>query len=191
MKKTTTIITVIVAALTAIATLSSCVGRIPVANNYETSATPTSTPTAQETTPTAPPVEVSTKAPETEPTDPYTHSFDDYIVKYIGAEVVDTDDGVDVIISYEFTNNGKDKKSFSWAISSEAYQDGVELERDYLYGFLDDFEDNVITDILPGATIEVKIPYELKNTTGTITARTSYIWDFGDTEYMTIDIPLS
>ena len=102
---------------------------------------------------------------ETEPmaaeqTQPAETAQSDYAVTIDGARVTEnmTGDKV-VVITYTFTNNSDDKASFTFAISTEVYQNGVELDKDY---FVDDVDSSAsLSNIKPGASIQVEEAYAL------------------------------
>ena len=75
-----------------------------------------------------------------------------------------------IIIKYTFKNVADDDTaSFDWSISDKAYQNGVELEKAYT---LDDSanynSENKSTNIKMGASIEVEVAYELRDTTADV-----------------------
>ena len=60
--------------------------------------------------------------------DPNVMQIGDYTAEYKGYEIVKDSDGDDaIVVTWNFTNNGEDAKSFTWAFNYTLFQDGVEL----------------------------------------------------------------
>lgn len=68
-----------------------------------------------------------------------------------------------VLITYEFTNNSKEAKSFDIALSDEAYQDGIGLETSFIDGNADEIGLDV--KIKPGTSKDVSKVYILRDET--------------------------
>ena len=71
-----------------------------------------------------------------------------------------------VIVTYSYTNNAKNAESFSSAISTSVFQNGVGLNECY---FADDranySTDNQYKEVKSGVTLDVEVAYELNDTT--------------------------
>lgn len=68
-----------------------------------------------------------------------------------------------VLITYEFTNNSKEAKSFDIALSDEAYQNGIGLETSFIDGNADEIGLDV--KIKPGTSKDVSKVYILRDET--------------------------
>lgn len=85
-----------------------------------------------------------------------------YVVTIDGAETsTDYDGNPAIIVTYTFTNNAEEATSFWVALSTEVYQDGVQLEQTYVEGMDSDAE---MKNIKTGASIEVQVAYALDST---------------------------
>ena len=85
-----------------------------------------------------------------------------YAVTIDGAETsTDYDGNPAIIVTYTFTNNAEEATSFWVALSTEVYQDGVQLEQTYVEGMDSDAE---MKNIKTGASIEVQVAYVLDST---------------------------
>ncbi len=74
------------------------------------------------------------------------------------------EDGQNLIwVKYRFVNNGDDANSFSGGIDCYLFQDGIRLERSYLYAPV-----NNDVYIKSGAAIDVEYVYALINTTSDV-----------------------
>ena len=81
------------------------------------------------------------------PLDPDHIVLDDYEIWYKGFDVTPDADGQSaLVLTLDFTNNGKEATSYLWAVSEKVFLDGIGL--------------NTAT-VLPGKTIEVKSAYSL------------------------------
>ncbi len=99
--------------------------------------------------------------------DTNNNSLGDYEVEIKSCRIAKDYDGNPVaIVKYNFKNNGEEAVSFDIALSTYAYQNGVELEHSF---FLDDdanFDsDNMSKNIKSGANLDVEVAYELSDTT--------------------------
>lgn len=74
----------------------------------------------------------------------------------------DYDGSPAVLVTYEFTNNSTEAKSFDLALSDHVFQDGIELEKSY---FSDEETEGFDTQIKPGITHDVNCVYVLRDTT--------------------------
>lgn len=107
----------------------------------------------------------------------------DYNVDINGCRVAQDYEGKPVIIiQYTFKNVADDEAaSFAWSISDKVYQNGVELEQAYS---LDDSanysSENQSTNIKMGASIEVEVAYELRDTTADVEVELEELISFND-----------
>lgn len=107
----------------------------------------------------------------------------DYNVDINGCRVAQDYEGKPVIIiQYTFKNIADDEAaSFAWSISDKVYQNGVELEQAYS---LDDSanysSENQSTNIKMGASIEVEVAYELRDTTADVEVELEELISFND-----------
>ena len=103
-----------------------------------------------------------------QPSDPNHIVIGDYELQYKGASIMTDSDGKDaVVLTIDFTNNGKDTADYLWSIFNKAMQDGVELEGAIIYVSEDSYEmvtDSQFTEIASGKTIEVRVAYTLRDT---------------------------
>lgn len=102
------------------------------------------------------------------PSDPNHIVIGDYELQYKGASIMTDSEGKDaVVLTMDFTNNGKDAADFLWSIYEKAMQDGIELEGAIVYVSEDSYEmvtDSQSTEIASGKTIEVRVAYTLRDT---------------------------
>lgn len=84
----------------------------------------------------------------------------DYHIKITKTEKgKDYKDNDVLIVTYEWTNNGKDEKMFSTAFAAKAYQDGIECSNITVVDGVD--TQKLLTNIKPGATLAVQEAYVL------------------------------
>ena len=104
---------------------------------------------------------------EDAPSDPDHIVIGDYELQYKGASIMTDSEGKDaVVLTMDFTNNGKDAADYLWSIYEKAMQDGIELEGAIVYVSEDSFKmvsDSQFTEIAPGKTIEVRSAYTLRD----------------------------
>ena len=98
----------------------------------------------------------------------------DYELLYKGASIMEDSDGNDaIVLTLDFTNNGKDNASYLWSVDETVMQNGVELEAATVFADYDTFEtviEGQFTEIAPGTTLEVKTAYVLKDATAKVEA---------------------
>jgi len=102
-------------------------------------------------------------------------TIDDYLIIIKSMQLsTNYKDEPSVIITYDFTNNSDEAKSFVFAVSSTVFQDGIECEST-ISSFKDKSfnSDNQMKDIKPGATLEVQKIYKLNNETSDIEVEVS------------------
>ena len=104
---------------------------------------------------------------EEAPSDPNHIVIGDYELQYKGASIMTDSEGKDaVVLTMDFTNNGKDAADYLWSIYEKAMQDGIELEGAIVYVSEDSYEmvtDSQFTEIASGKTIEVRVAYTLRD----------------------------
>ena len=98
----------------------------------------------------------------------------DYELLYKGACIMEDSDGSDaIVLTLDFTNNGKENASYLWSVDETLMQNGVELEAATVFADYDTFEtviEGQFTDVAPGATVEVRTAYLLQDTTSPVEA---------------------
>lgn len=105
---------------------------------------------------------------EKEPSDPNHFVIGDYELQYKGACLMTDSDGKDsVVLTLDFTNNGKEDAEYLWSVFEKAVQNGTDLEGAFIYVSEESYEmvtDAQLTDVAPGETIEVRSAYTLNDT---------------------------
>ena len=98
----------------------------------------------------------------------------DYELLYKGACIMEDSDGnYAIVLTLDFTNNGKENASYLWSIDETVMQNGVELEVANVFIDYDTFEtviEGQFTEIAPGTTLEVKTAYVLKDAAAKVEA---------------------
>ena len=98
----------------------------------------------------------------------------DYELLYKGACIMEDSDGnYAIVLTLDFTNNGKENASYLWSIDETVMQNGVELEVANVFTDYDTFEtviEGQFTEIAPGKTLEVKTAYVLKDAAAKVEA---------------------
>jgi len=98
----------------------------------------------------------------------------DYELLYKGACIMEDSDGnYAIVLTLDFTNNGKENASYLWSVDETVMQNGVELEVANVFTDYDTFEtviEGQFTEIAPGTTLEVKTAYVLKDTAAKVEA---------------------
>ena len=101
-------------------------------------------------------------------------SLGDYELLYKGACIMEDSDGNDaIVLTLDFTNNGKENASYLWSVNETVMQNGVELEVATVFTDYDTFEtviDGQFTDVAPDTTLEVQTAFVLNDTTSEIKA---------------------
>ncbi|WP_348920375.1 DUF5067 domain-containing protein [Enterococcus rotai] len=83
-------------------------------------------------------------------------------------------DGADVaVIDYEFTNNSDKNAMFVSSITTKAFQNGIALESAIMMesGYVDS-----LTEIQPGATLNLKVPYKLADMTAPVSVEATKLF---------------
>lgn len=98
----------------------------------------------------------------------------DYELLYKGACIMEDSDGNDaIVLTLDFTNNSKENASYLWSVDETVMQNGVELEPASIitdYENLETVVSDQFTDVAPGATLEVRTAFVLKDTTSEVKA---------------------
>ena len=98
----------------------------------------------------------------------------DYELLYKGACIMEDSDGNDaIVLTLDFTNNGKENASYLWSVDETLMQNGTELEVATVYTDYDTFTtviENQFEEVAPGATLEVQTAFVLNNASGEIEA---------------------
>ena len=98
----------------------------------------------------------------------------DYELLYKGACIMEDSDGnYAIVLTLDFTNNGKENASYLWSVDETVMQNGVELEVATVFTDYDTFEtviEGQFTEIAPGTTLEVKTAYVLKDAAAKVEA---------------------
>ena len=107
-------------------------------------------------------------------TEPNLIRLGDRELLYKGACIMEDSSGNDaVVLTLDFTNNGKENASYLWSVDETVMQNGVELEVASIitnYDTLETVVDNQFKEVAPGATLEVKTAFVLSDTTSEIKA---------------------
>ena len=86
----------------------------------------------------------------------------DYHIKIVSATTAKDYEGKEVlVVTYEWTNNGDEEQMFSTAFTAKAYQNGIECTTAYFVDAVD--SEKSLTNIKPGASLEVKEAYALND----------------------------
>ena len=84
---------------------------------------------------------------KSEKSDPNVINTGEYTAEYKGYEIVKDSNGDDaIVVTWNFTNNGEESKSFGWAFDYTLFQDGVELG--YSTVFVGDSYDTVDENLM-------------------------------------------
>ena len=106
--------------------------------------------------------------PEDEGTDSKSLKLDSYELLYKGAKIMKDVDGNDaLVLTMDFTNNSEANCSYIWSIVETAMQNGKELEFAAIFTDPDSFDtvtDSQLTEIEPGATLEIQTAFVLADT---------------------------
>lgn len=111
-------------------------------------------------------IEYSAVSPE-KSKDPFSDNIidvniSDCHIKYLRHEIVENMSGDKcVAVYYEFTNNSDEGKTFDYAVSDKAFQDGIELEISMFH--VNDESKNSGAEIKPGVKIVVCSGFVLRN----------------------------
>ena len=85
-------------------------------------------------------------------------------VKYKNSTVYTKSNGKKIlIVTYSFTNNSSENASFAWNIDDNAFQNGIELERGFVYGYDGYDSGSSSRNIQPGKSMDIQEAYELRD----------------------------
>ena len=91
--------------------------------------------------------------------------LDDYDLLYKSACIMTDYTGVDALVmTLDFTNNGKENASYLWTVFETATQNGTELEKTIVYTdpeTLDAVGDSQWDEVEPGSTLEIRTAFAL------------------------------
>ena len=100
--------------------------------------------------------------------------LEDYELLYKDACIMTDSDGNDaVVLTLDFTNNGKENASYLWSVNETVMQNGTELEVAPVVADYESYEtviNSQFTDIAPGTTLEVQTAYVLRDPTAAVEA---------------------
>ena len=123
--------------------------------------------------------------------DPNLIEIGDYQALYQGAWITKDYDGNDtIVVPFTFTNNSDETTSFMWAMFYTLTQGGIGLEVSTVFVSEDSFDtlsDDVLTDVAPGASLDLAITYQLNNLTDPVLIEFSDLFDKNKDE-LTIDV---
>lgn len=128
---------------------------------------------------------------EEKSSDPNMVEIDNFKALCTGSKIVkDSEDKDAIAIDFEFTNNGDEAESFSWAFYYDITQGGEELEYAVVFVSEDSYDtldDTMDVEVAPGETKEVTMTYELKDSTTPVEIDFSS-FSTDDTDTLTIDM---
>ncbi len=82
-----------------------------------------------------------------------------------------------VIVTYGFTNNGKESAAFYTAIEDKVYQNGVGLNKAYVLADSAEYSaDNQTKSLQNGASLDIEVAYELNDETTDISVEVSELF---------------
>lgn len=112
---------------------------------------------------------------------PGTGDLGDYHVEIKGAVLTEDFQGNPaIVITYNWTNNSEKTTSVMVAVNGNAFQDGIGLET-AIIGNPDVHDGNAyMTEIRPGASLDVSLAYVLKNTSSIIEFELSELISFSN-----------
>jgi len=117
-----------------------------------------------------------------------TVTVDKYTVQLISAETTTNYKGEPALeVVYRFTNNSDDSTNFTLAIGTTAFQNNIEAETTIRKDISAD--DYSLTEIRPGATIDVTKFYKLQDTATPVEIEIKKLISFGGEKYI-FEIPL-
>ena len=114
----------------------------------------------------------------------------DYAVSVISHELArDYDGNAALVVTYGFTNNSRDTRSFLFAIEANAFQDGIELEMAVIGDSSLVDSGSQMRNVRPGAGQAVTVAYLLTSETSPVELEISEYMSFSDDKIeMTIDL---
>lgn len=132
----------------------------------------------------------STTENQTQPPVTVNTMVGEYSVMIKDSEVVESNDGNILIVTYLFQNHSDSSASFAYSISDKAFQNGIEAEKEYFV--LDhDFDFNSATkDIQNSVTLEVQQAYRLNDPTSPVTIEITRAFSVFSDEKLTYTIDI-
>ncbi|SDB04877.1 protein of unknown function [Ruminococcaceae bacterium FB2012] len=116
------------------------------------------------------------------PTDTDTKSQRNYECKLLSARIgKGYKDEPILICKYEWTNNSDKATDFSFAFYDQAFQNGIECKKAYM---VDSLEGERMTNIQPGTTYTVDVPYTLNDNKSEVEIIVKQAFSFEDIEYI-------
>lgn len=103
--------------------------------------------------------------------------YADTSIRYLKSEIAHNSINEKCLFVYfEMTNNSDENQAFDYLVSCKAFQNGIELDENYIYDCEE--EKSGSKEIQPGATITVAEVFELGDGTGSVTieVRPFNIW---------------
>ena len=121
---------------------------------------------------------------ETTEDDTIDFEYEDIYVKFLESTV----ENGKLYVYFEMKNGSDENYAFDYTFTTTAFQNGVELETDYIYNC--DEEENGSKEIQPGTTIKVAEVFELSDNISTVTLEVAPLIDFSNTKLLTFNIEL-
>ena len=88
-----------------------------------------------------------------------------------------------IVVTYNWTNGSDETMMAMTALSSKAFQDGIQLESALMTS--DNYTPNVATELKPGASLDVQAAYVLRNTTSPVEFELSEFLSYDNTQVVT------
>lgn len=133
--------------------------------------------------------ETEKKSSEVEEVSNTECEYADWKVKYISHEIgKDYADNEVLIVYFEFTNNSDKNKSFAYAFSDVAFQNGVELEPTFWE--TNEETKNAGKEIQPGTTIKVATTYGISDKETPVTVELSPFNIWSDKVLMSLELEI-
>lgn len=121
---------------------------------------------------------------ETTEDDTIDFEYEDIYVKFLESKV----ENGKLYVYFEMKNGSDENYAFDYTFTTTAFQNGVELETDYIYNC--DEEENGSKEIQPGTTIKLAEVFELSDNISTVTLEVAPLIDFSNTKLLTFNIEL-
>ncbi len=91
-----------------------------------------------------------------------------------------------IVITYAWTNNSEDTTSAMAAMYEKAFQDGVQLESEYLYDNPNYSSDNASKEVRPGTTLDIQHAFLMTSETSLVEFELSEAFSWSD-DKLTMD----
>ena len=122
--------------------------------------------------------EASAEQQAEEPAEEEASSNIPFVVTIDGVRLAkDYEDKDAAIVTFSFTNNSEETTSFMAAVYPKVFQNGIQCETAFVYEGIEN--DNYMTDIRPGTTIQVDMAYEISDTSD-IEVEVEELFSFSD-----------